>query len=173
MEAKFGWRGVQNQVDFDTHMSRHKFKVPNVVFPKRPESLHNDYLAKLERDKTSKPEMLGRVKPREVSPDEKHIIYEGISRDLQGRWKYLNTRKKYKPEEKYEFPVTSSMTYGWQLYDENNRRFTNESAYDTEVVPTHTHGIKNYVINTFYRQNGVMNDDRRDDDVVRIRKALL
>lgn len=172
---RLGWRGLHNQVEFDKHMSRHKFSVPNMVFPKRPESLHNEYLSKLERDESRKSAMFGRVKPRQVSPDEKQIIYEGISRDLQGRWKYLNTRKKYKPEEKYEFPVTSSMTYGWQLYDEQNRRFANDTAYESsgldDVVPTHRHGIKNYVMNTFYRQNGVMNDDRRNDEVVKIRKA--
>ena len=150
-------------------MKRHRFSVPNIVFPQRPASLHNEYLAKLEM---KRPEMTRRVKPRDVSPEEKNIIYEGISRDLQGRWKYLNTRKRYKPEEKYEFPVTSSMAYGWQLYDENNRRQDEESSYERDSVPS-KYGIKNYVMNTFYRQNGVMNDERRENEAVNVRKSFF
>ena len=48
VERRFGWRGVENQVAHDEDMKRYEFKVPNIVFPKRPESLHNDYLRRLE-----------------------------------------------------------------------------------------------------------------------------
>lgn len=177
VERRFGWRGVENQVAHDEDMKRYEFKVPNIVFPKRPESLRNDYLRRLEaeRDGTGGFEWSGRTRARDVSPDEKRMIYEGISRDLQGRWKYLNTRKRYKPEEKYAFPVTSSMSYGWQLYDENNRRFAHDPYGNTEesglVVPSKQHGIKNYVMNTFYRPNGVAYEDLRDDEVIKNRKA--
>lgn len=50
-----------------------------------------------------------------VPPATRALLYEGISHDFQGRYRYLNTRKLDMPEMRYIFPITSSFTYGWQL----------------------------------------------------------
>ncbi|XP_024410865.3 protein SPMIP1 [Desmodus rotundus] len=50
-----------------------------------------------------------------VLPATRALLYEGISHDSQGRYRYLNTRKQDIPEMRYRFPITTSFTYGWQL----------------------------------------------------------
>ncbi|XP_037692135.1 protein ATP6V1FNB [Choloepus didactylus] len=50
-----------------------------------------------------------------VPPATRALLYEGISHDSQGRYRYLNTRKLDRPEMRYLFPVTTNFTYGWQL----------------------------------------------------------
>lgn len=50
-----------------------------------------------------------------VLPATRALLYEGISHDLQGRHRYLNTRKLDVPEQRYLFPITTNFTYGWQL----------------------------------------------------------
>ncbi|XP_023079203.1 protein ATP6V1FNB [Piliocolobus tephrosceles] len=50
-----------------------------------------------------------------VPPVTRALLYEGISHDFQGRYRYLNTRKLDLPETRYLFPITTSFTYGWQL----------------------------------------------------------
>lgn len=152
LDNELDWQAKQNKIDFETHLKRQKFSVP--------ESQNGNNLPKL------KEALLSRIKLREPSPEEKSLLYEGISRDFQGRWKYLDARKKYRPEEKYHFPVTSSMVYGWRQYDENNRRL--DSLEGTEIPSKH--GIKNLVINTFYRENGVFFDANKENEEIKIRK---
>lgn len=50
-----------------------------------------------------------------VLPATRALLYEGISHDFQGRYRYLNTRKLDIPEMRYLFPITTNFTYGWQL----------------------------------------------------------
>ncbi|XP_025721342.1 protein SPMIP1 [Callorhinus ursinus] len=50
-----------------------------------------------------------------VPPATQALLYEGISHDFQGRYRYLNTRKLDMPEMRYLFPITTSFAYGWQL----------------------------------------------------------
>ncbi|XP_055139916.1 protein SPMIP1 [Symphalangus syndactylus] len=50
-----------------------------------------------------------------IPPVTRALLYEGISHDFQGRYRYLNTRKLDMPEMRYLFPVTTSFMYGWQL----------------------------------------------------------
>lgn len=50
-----------------------------------------------------------------VLPATRALLYEGISHDFQGRYRYLNTRKLDMPEMRYLFPITTNFTYGWQL----------------------------------------------------------
>ncbi|XP_003134744.2 uncharacterized protein LOC100518456 [Sus scrofa] len=52
---------------------------------------------------------------RPAPPATRALLYEGISHDFQGRYRYLNTRKLDMPETRYHFPITSNFTYGWQL----------------------------------------------------------
>lgn len=50
-----------------------------------------------------------------VLPATRALLYEGISHDFQGRYRYLNTRKLDVPETRYLFPITTNFIYGWQL----------------------------------------------------------
>lgn len=50
-----------------------------------------------------------------VLPATRALLYKGISHDLQGRYRYLNTRKLDLPETRYLLPITTNFTYGWQL----------------------------------------------------------
>ncbi|XP_059581509.1 protein ATP6V1FNB [Alligator mississippiensis] len=50
-----------------------------------------------------------------VPPDVQALLYQGISHDGQGRWRYLRARAGLSPEDKYDEPITSSFDYGWQL----------------------------------------------------------
>ncbi|KAK2096584.1 Protein atp6v1fnb [Saguinus oedipus] len=50
-----------------------------------------------------------------VAPAIRVLLYEGISHDFQGRYRYLSTRKLDMPETRYLFPITTNFTYGWQL----------------------------------------------------------
>uniref|UniRef100_A0A8C3T9N8 Sperm microtubule inner protein 1 C-terminal domain-containing protein n=1 Tax=Chelydra serpentina TaxID=8475 RepID=A0A8C3T9N8_CHESE len=52
---------------------------------------------------------------RPATPKTKHLLYQGISREGQGRRLYLQERKLKSPEEKFHYPVLSSWEYGWCL----------------------------------------------------------
>lgn len=49
--------------------------------------------------------------PREVH----NLLYQGISHEDEGRYRYLKTRMLLAPEDKYTFPLTSNFNYGWQM----------------------------------------------------------
>ncbi|XP_069852818.1 protein SPMIP1 [Dipodomys merriami] len=61
------------------------------------------------------PEALPQSEMYPVEPAIRALLFEGISHDFQGRYRYLNTRKLDIPEKRYFFPITTSFTYGWQL----------------------------------------------------------
>ena len=43
------------------------------------------------------------------------LLFEGISRDGQGRNLYLKERHQVIPEKKYKYPMVSSWEYGWHV----------------------------------------------------------
>ena len=51
------------------------------------------------------------------APTIKAKLYDGFTKEGKGRLQYLNTRKLVIPEQKYNFPITSSWDYGWKLGD--------------------------------------------------------
>uniref|UniRef100_A0A8C5SLY0 Sperm microtubule inner protein 1 n=1 Tax=Laticauda laticaudata TaxID=8630 RepID=A0A8C5SLY0_LATLA len=56
-------------------------------------------------------EMEMKPAPREV----RNLLYQGISHEDEGRYRYLKLRLLVPPEEKYTFPITTNFTYGWQM----------------------------------------------------------
>ncbi|GIY60960.1 uncharacterized protein CEXT_1261 [Caerostris extrusa] len=48
-----------------------------------------------------------------VPLDLKKHIYKGIGHDDKGKTKYLNIRYCTPPEERWSYPITSSMQIGW------------------------------------------------------------
>uniref|UniRef100_A0A8C5SR54 Sperm microtubule inner protein 1 n=1 Tax=Laticauda laticaudata TaxID=8630 RepID=A0A8C5SR54_LATLA len=57
------------------------------------------------------PKMEMKPAPREV----RNLLYQGISHEDEGRYRYLKLRLLVPPEEKYTFPITTNFTYGWQM----------------------------------------------------------
>lgn len=115
-------------------------------------------------------ELVARLKGRDMHPasdSERKLIYEGISADNRGRYEYLRQRRSHNPDVRYSFPVTSSMEYGWNLYDSNHRMVKDEAeqsdeANNNEAVSLNSarNGIKNVIFADFYRSNGAF--PRRD-----------
>ncbi|CAF1589729.1 unnamed protein product [Rotaria magnacalcarata] len=78
-----------------------------------------------------------------VKKEEKDILFDGFSKEEKGRYKYLNLRKQVQPEHKFQYPVSSTMEYGWKL-GETGQHFK---------APTYARG--KIVEESFYRRNGV------------------
>ena len=68
-------------------------------------------LAEYSRQQKNKEEM------RPPPPSIKARLYDGFTKEGKGRQQYLNTRKLAIPEQKYNFPITSSWEYGWKMGD--------------------------------------------------------
>jgi hypothetical protein len=70
-------------------------------------------------------------------------LYQGISRDGMGARSYLRDRYKLNPEDRFTFPVLSSLQYGWRVSDE----------LGTYHKPSHGRSAK--IEESFYSRNGV------------------
>ena len=82
--------------------------------------------------------------PPEMRPPSgttKKLLYEGFSKEGLGRKKYLETRKMKKPEERFDYTVTSNWEYGWQQ--------------TTDLHPP-KHGRSRIVKDTFFRTGGAL-----------------
>lgn len=83
---------------------------------------------------------------RPVTPATKHLLYKGFSALGEGRYQYLQQRRQKKPEQKYEFPITSGWEYGWKI----TTSMKNSSTRPAEF------GRTRIVKDSFYRTNGVL-----------------
>ena len=83
---------------------------------------------------------------RPVTPTTRKLLFKGFSALGEGRYQYLQKRKQKKPEDKYEFPVTSSWEYGWKM----TKSMKNSS------ICTANFGRTKIVKDSFYRTNGVL-----------------
>lgn len=52
----------------------------------------------------------------------KSTLYDGFTKEEKGRYKYLRLRHQENPENKFTYPVTSALEYGWKIQDEDLRR---------------------------------------------------
>lgn len=90
-----GWKGKYDRLEFDNFIEGNKFRKPQIHEPNKKRTDYsrevNEYLEKLGiKDLTSR-----KIKPMLMyESKEKELIYDGISRDHEGRYKYLNERKK-------------------------------------------------------------------------------
>ncbi len=94
---------------------------------------------------------------------------------------HLIKGKKYNPDQKFPFPLTSSMDIGWKTYDSENkltsrthsdRTLTEEEFLYTKSLnqfPTQNHALKNIMISEFKRNNGCLSDNYKDD-LIKARK---
>lgn len=80
---------------------------------------------------------------RPPSQSTRSMLYSGISAHGEGRYAYLKKRKLLTPEQKYEFPILSSCSYGWKITELTN--------------PKPSHYARTCVIkDSFYRNSGIM-----------------
>ncbi|XP_057295782.1 protein ATP6V1FNB-like [Hydractinia symbiolongicarpus] len=89
------------------------------------------------------------VEMRPVSSQTRKLLYKGFSALGEGRYAYLQERKQKKPEQKYEFPVTSGWEYGWKITE----------AMKTSATKPAEFGRTRIVRDSFYRSNGVVPHD--------------
>ncbi|XP_014778279.1 protein ATP6V1FNB [Octopus bimaculoides] len=80
-----------------------------------------------------------------IDKETKDILYDGVSRDGKGRAKYLKQRYIENPEDKFIFPPTSGMEYGWNIAELSKSFNINKSL----------HGHRCILRDTFYRKNGI------------------
>lgn len=85
------------------------------------------------------------MKPVDHSQKKRLGLYSGTSREGKGRHRYLHSRYVQLPEQRYNFPVTTSWDYGWGL--------TEFGRKDDAFQPLH--GRTRLVQETFYDRNGV------------------
>ena len=83
---------------------------------------------------------------RPVTPSTRELLFKGFSALGEGRHQYLRKRKEKKPEEKYEYPVTSGWEYGWKI----GRSMGNFRMRPAEF------GRTRIIKESFYRTNGVL-----------------
>ena len=89
------------------------------------------------------------VEMRPVSSKTRKLLYKGFSALGEGRYAYLQRRKEKKPEQKYEFPITSGWEYGWKITDAMKRSSGKPAEF----------GRTRIVKDSFYRRNGVIPQD--------------
>ncbi|XP_077983237.1 protein SPMIP1-like [Glandiceps talaboti] len=125
--------------------------VMTLKLPQLERAKKSDDKAKKEAEAKASFAMLAKKNPdallvemRPVSTSTKAQLYKGFSKLGEGRYAYLQQRKLKKPEEKYEFPITSSWEYGWRLDD-----------VVTEMRAP-AFGRSRIVKESFYRTNGIL-----------------
>lgn len=198
-----GWQYKFEMLERDEELSAKKnYKPPELIFPaklrseKRAEldflidSLKKAALKKQNADvddKTTKNKSSSIDFSLDNNNEENEklrtkLLLNGISHDREGRYKYLRERLLKYPEEKYKYPVTSSMDYGWRLATgksylpsaSGSSESTNGNAYTllsvSKEIPSRRHGIKNDLQTSFYRPTGVLNDFWKND-TISIRKS--
>jgi len=83
---------------------------------------------------------------RPVTPSTRELLFQGFSALGEGRYQYLQKRKKKNPEEKYAYPITSGWEYGWKVTNSmKNSMFRPAEFGRTRIVKE-----------SFYRTNGVL-----------------
>ncbi|XP_002740139.1 protein SPMIP1-like [Saccoglossus kowalevskii] len=85
------------------------------------------------------------VEMRPASRNTKKLLFKGFSKLGEGRYAYLQKRKERKPEDKFEFPITSSWEYGWRLGD----------VITSAEMKAPQFGRSRIVRDSFYRTNGI------------------
>ena len=113
--------------------NKHKRRGMKIVPPK----------ANPQSEKESNKALLVEMRP--VSSDTHKLLYKGFSALGEGRYAYLQQRKQRKPEDKYEFPITSAWEYGWKVTEAMKNASTQPAEF----------GRSRIVKDSFYRTNGV------------------
>lgn len=96
-ETKFTWEGVHNESEFKEFIEKNKFHPPEIKSPDTKYDFSNEvneYLLKLgikENKNSAKLKPIGMYEP---DKELKELLYNGVSREHEGRYLYLKERKK-------------------------------------------------------------------------------
>ncbi|TNN18546.1 hypothetical protein EWB00_010040 [Schistosoma japonicum] len=82
---------------------------------------------------------------RKPQPEVLKLLYEGISKEGKGRYQYLHDRYKLNLEEKFQFPILSSMEYGWGHSELISKTTAQSRKYGRQCV----------IEDSFYRRTGI------------------
>ena len=105
-------------------------------------SKYDDNLLKL-ANKSTDGALLVEMRPS--SPKTRELLYDGFTKEGRGRYLYLQQRYRKVPEAKYEYPLTSSLEYGWKLGDVIKKEDIKKPAF----------GRTRIVADTFYTRTGI------------------
>lgn len=140
-------RKEKMELSFATKPVHQKINTEKVSFEKLPKLIKPEFSkAPIRRDIKTEidvPSASVLVEMRPPSSNTKALLYKGYSAIGEGRTAYLRARKVINPESKYEFPLTSSLEYGWKIADVNS-----------DIKGT-KFGRSKIVKDSFYRANGV------------------
>ncbi|CAL8076793.1 unnamed protein product [Calicophoron daubneyi] len=78
-------------------------------------------------------------------PQTLRLLFDGISKEGKGRVQYLRERNKLNVEQKFQYPIASSMIYGWG----NTALLTNSGPQQNR------HGRERVIEESFYRRTGI------------------
>lgn len=126
--------------------------LPKLRFPPKKDIdiIVRDKLAKkYKKEYGHLPANINNMKPFDL--DTRELIYEGVTREEEGRYAYLFKRKYKIVEDRYKTPITTYWDYGWNLHTP-----TRKSDYlIPRAVPKYARG--KVIEQSFYRNNQVFN----------------
>jgi len=121
--------------------------LPVINYPKKKESeiMKNIRLQRQLEEKYGNAQTVNINNMKKVDPALRKSMYNGLSHNEEGVYRYLQTRKHVIPEEKYTSPIVSSWEYGWNLWPHMHKFGGSEHARNKVVQQS------------FYRNGGVIN----------------
>lgn len=107
-------------------------------------------LMKIERLEKSYKKLYGKLQAdlsvmHRPSKEIDELLYEGVSKEDEGRKAYMRKRKQVTPDEKYKYPITTSFDYGWDVM----------KIMRQYGLPKH--GKKSDGTDSFWRDNSIFN----------------
>ncbi|XP_054844015.1 protein ATP6V1FNB [Eublepharis macularius] len=150
---RFGWHqkyGALVKAKQERHRERHKkamettlklpsLKAPPPGKPGSPPLPPPPAVPPKERDLMGVDAMVLQAEMKPPLREVRALLYQGISHEDEGRYRYLQTRMLLRPEDKYTFPITTNFNYGWQM----------GNMATSYVAPT-----PKCRIDSFFRKNG-------------------
>lgn len=126
---RFGWHqkyGAIVKAKQEQHRERRKkaveatlrlpsVQVPLPVKPSTPPPPQAPVEVPKEPDLTGLDAMVLEAEMRPAPREVRALLYQGISHENEGRYRYLKMRLLTPPDEKYTFPITTNFNYGWQM----------------------------------------------------------
>jgi len=144
-KSLFSWRGMYDMLKLDEE-SQIKFKLPEINPPPRKIDYRkeaDDYLKLIGAKDENLNIIPGDCYP--INSEMNQMLYRNRNAN---RKEYLRERGKQLPEERYKFPMSSSMEYGWRIGTANK---------PNEINASPQFGVKNAIMGTLYRNNGIFN----------------
>ncbi|CAF1372622.1 unnamed protein product [Adineta steineri] len=96
---------------------RHRLLDSNKPSPEKKTKLDNEILQLKQKIETFQLNDVCSESMYPIQPSVRYLLYNGTSKELEGRVNYLNQRKLYAPDEKYYQPLCTSWDITWNLKD--------------------------------------------------------